>query len=316
MADLSYRASLKNPEVEEVVDLLIHRPLGYLVARAAYPTPVTADALTIASMLAGLASGAVFWSVWAGAASHHVLGGALLVLSAVLDCSDGQLARMRRASSRYGRMLDGAVDAVVQLAAVPAVVAHMVWRRGGLGTPGTAAWVVAAVAAVLLGVRHTTLYDQFKNVFVRNTDPHPRDCDDRDEIEAEWARVRAAGRVGALTWFRFFFYRMHLDLVAQTMRWIDPHIPARFADMPPHTPERAARYRALNARLMRAWSFYGVGTHIFALAACVMLDRLEWYIALRLVGFNAALVALVPLQRRASRAFFHGHGAQPARAAA
>jgi hypothetical protein len=141
---------------------------------------------------------------------------------------------------------------------------------------------------------------------VRNTEPNPRDCDDADDVDAEWARLREKGPVPALTAFKFWMYRMHLNLVAATMRWVDPYVPARFADMPAYSPERAERYRALNATLMRAWSFYGVGTHIFALAVCTMLDRLEWYIVLRLGLFNLALLALVPLQRRASRAFFRG----------
>lgn len=304
MDKLSFRASLKNPAVEEPIDLFVHRPLGYLVARASYPTPLSPDVLTLVSMLLGLASGACLYITVAGGPRLHGLAGALLIASAVFDCSDGQLARMRQRSSRYGRMLDGAVDAVVQLAAVPAAVVHMVWRRGGLGSPGTVAWVLASLLALLAGVRHTTLYDQFKNVYVRNTDPNPHDCDDRDEIDAEWARLRATGPVSFGTWFRFAMYRVHLTLVARTMRWIDPWIPARFADMPPYSPERAAHFRALHGRLMRAWSFFGVGTHIFALSLSVMLDRLEWYVVLRLGFFNALLIVLVPLQRRASRAFF------------
>lgn len=304
VGDLSFRGSLKHPDVEELVDLWVHRPLGYLVARVVYPTALSPDALTLASMVVGLASAAAFVSGPLGAGSHHVLGGLLLILSAVLDCSDGQLARMRNSSSRFGRMLDGAVDAVVQAAVVPAVLVYMVWRRGGVSSPGTVGWLIAAVLAILSGVRHTTLYDQFKNVYVRNTDPLPRDCDDLDEIEAEWARLRASGKVSVGTWFRFGMYRLHLKLVAQTMRWIDPFVPVRFADMPPYSPERAARYRALNATLMRLWSLFGVGTHIFALGVCAILDRVEWYVVLRLGVLNALLCLLVPLQRRASRMFF------------
>ncbi len=301
--NLSFRASLKHLEVEEVIDLFVHRPLGYLVARAAYPTFVSPDAITLLSMLAGIASGAAFYTGIVTGKSHHVLAGGLLILSAVLDCSDGQLARMRKTSSRYGRMLDGAVDAVVQVSAIPAALAAFLWQLGGF-TQESLVWGVLGVIAILSGIRHTTLYDQFKNVYVRNTDPSPRDCDDLEEVDAEYARLKAAGPVSLLDRWRFAMYHLHLSLVRQTMRWIDPYIPARFADMPAFSPARAARFRALQGGLMRAWSFFGIGTHIFVFAVCAMADHIEWYIVLRLVGFNAALLVLVPLQRRASREFF------------
>jgi phosphatidylglycerophosphate synthase len=305
---ISYRASLKNLDVEEVIDLLVHRPLGYLVARLAYPTPVTPDAITVVSMLVGIAAGVAYaWGPVTGH-SHHVLGGALLVTSAILDCSDGQLARMRKSSSRYGRMLDGMVDAVVQVAAVPVALFACMWRLG-LTTPAALTWGVLGFVAILAGIRHTTLYDQFKNVYVRNTDPTPRDCDDLEDVESEWARARAERPLAWTDEFRFWMYKLHLTLVRQTMRWIDPHIPARFREMPAYSPDRAAKYRALEGGLMRAWSFYGIGTHIFFFAVCTMFDRLEWYIVLRLFVFNAALAVLVPMQRRASREFFGGESA-------
>lgn len=303
LPNLSFRASLKNLEVEEVIDLVVHRPLGYLVARAAYPTSVTPDAITLFSMLAGLASGAMFYAEPVTGRSHEVLAGSLLILSAVLDCADGQLARMRGSSSRFGRMLDGAVDAVVQVAAIPAALIAMIWRLGGI-TEQALVWGALGVFAILSGIRHTTIYDQFKNVYARNTEPAPRDCDDLEEVDAERARLERTGSMSWLDRTRFAMYHVHLSLVRQTMHWIDPCIPARFADMPGYSPERAARFRALEGGLMRAWTFFGVGTHIFVFAVCAMISHVEWYIVLRLVGFNAALLVLVPLQRRASREFF------------
>jgi phosphatidylglycerophosphate synthase len=305
MPDLSYRASLKNPAVEEPIDLLLHRPLGYLIARICYPTPVSPDALTLASMLVGLAAGAcIACSFGSAHAVYMPIAAVLFVASAVIDCSDGQLARMRQSSSRYGRMLDGAVDAVVQTAVVPLAVAQMVWRRGGLHTASTWAWMIAAIAAVLLGVRHTTLYDQYKNLWSRNTDSNPRDCDDLEDLQREELAARGRGPLSLMDWFRFSMYRVHLTLVRQTMQWMDPAVPLRFCDMPPYSTERSTHYRSLNQKLMRAWSFFGIGTHIFTMALSLLFERLEAYVLLRLIGFSLVLVVLVPAQRAASRQFF------------
>jgi phosphatidylglycerophosphate synthase len=311
MVDLSYRSSLKNIAVEEPIDLLVHRPLGYVIARLCFSTPITPDQLTIVSMLVGVAAGGLVWASL-GREGFGLLpqAAALFVLSAVIDCSDGQLARMRQSSSSFGRMLDGAVDAVVQVAIVPAAIAHMFVRRGGASHADAWLWAIAGVLAILAGMRHTTIYDHYKNLWARNATAKHADCDDLDDLERELAAARAKGPLSWMDLFRFAMYRTHLQLVAATMRWIDPHIPTSFRAMPPYTEARGERYARAQRGLMRAWSFFGVGTHIFAMALCIAMNRLEAYIVLRLVLFNAALVALVPMQRRASREFFTSETAE------
>ena len=44
-------------QVEEPIDVYVHRPLAYLLTRALFPLPVSPDAVTLLSILAGLASG-------------------------------------------------------------------------------------------------------------------------------------------------------------------------------------------------------------------------------------------------------------------
>src|SRR5262245_8819901 len=119
-----YRSSLKPLEVEEPIDVYVHRPLAYVVARALYRLPISPDAITLVSILFGIASGAslVMSFPW-----HLQIGGLLLFGSAVLDCADGQLARMRGTSSVFGRMLDGVADLFTVGAAAPATV-WVIWH--------------------------------------------------------------------------------------------------------------------------------------------------------------------------------------------
>src|SRR5712671_1012647 len=119
-----YRASLKPLEVEEPIDIYVHRPLAYLLARACYSLPVSPDAITGLSILAGIASAVSLLSAFP---YHLQIGGLLLFGSAVLDCADGQLARMRGTSSVFGRMLDGSADLFTVGAAAPATV-WVIWR--------------------------------------------------------------------------------------------------------------------------------------------------------------------------------------------
>lgn len=314
MPDLSYRASIKSVDVEELVDLFVHRPVAWAIARAVYFTPVTPDQITWASLFVGVTAGVVAATgVFTGDA-HLPLAGALLIASAVLDCADGQLARMRRTSSPFGRMLDGTVDAIVQVSVLAALAMHLWWRHGGpaLGAPhvgpvwpGTPLpWLVLFIAAVASGSVHTTLYDHFKNVYLLHTHPTQREgCDDPADVEASYEARKPSLR-HPIDWLRFALYRRYVPQQRAMIAALDPYIPQRYRDMPGYTPDGAARYVSLNRGLMRAWSFYGIGTHIFALGLLMAVDQVEAYVIVRLFLFNLGLAVLVPLQRNASREYF------------
>lgn len=304
MTEVSYRAMLKPLDVEELVDLAVHRPLAYVLTRAAYPTPVTPDQITWASMFVGILAGAAVWSSFLVGAPRLGLAAVLFVLSAVLDCSDGQLARLRGTSSPFGRMLDGAVDLVVQLAFVPGAVAHVWWRHGG---PGPAAgahgqwmpavwWALLGLLATASGAFHTTLYDRYKNIYLHHTQAKHGEGEDPEDL------VAARGDAG--DWLRRNVAVPYLSRQMKALAWLDPYVPGRFRDMPGYSAATAARFLAGQRGLMRAWTFYGIGTHIFGLAVATACDRVEWYILARLFVFNGALAALVVAQRRASRRFF------------
>jgi phosphatidylglycerophosphate synthase len=307
MADLSFRATIKPVEVEELIDLFVHRPFAHLIARAAYPTAVTPDQLTLLSMCVGIAAGWCAWSSLARGPSYLAAGGLLLIASAVVDCSDGQLARMRQSSSRFGRMLDGLVDAIVQAAVIPPVLAHL-WVEHRAHPGEAVLWLAVGVIAAVTGSLHTTLYDHFKNVYLVHTQPTRREGnDDPEDVESDYEGLRSQG-LRLVDAVRFFLYRRYVPQQRAILGWIDPSIPGRFRDMADYSIERAARYRLLHRGVMRAWSFYGIGTHIFGLGVAMMTDHLTTYVLFRAVAFNAALLVLVPAQRRASRAFFTREG--------
>jgi phosphatidylglycerophosphate synthase len=97
----------KGLAAEEWTDLHFFRPLGLRLVQRLAPTRVTADQVTLASLLVGLAGGHLFlYADW----RRNALGLLLLLVSDVLDSADGQLARLRGASTRLGAALDGLSD--------------------------------------------------------------------------------------------------------------------------------------------------------------------------------------------------------------
>ncbi len=129
---------LRNPR-DGWIDRVLARRLSAALTRLLLRTPLRPNAVTLAAIALGVGGGIALGSP----ASSCVLAGvAALVLSAVLDCSDGELARLRFQESSRGHILDLTGDTFVHLAVLSGIV-----RR--LATTGT---VVAWPTLGALGV--------------------------------------------------------------------------------------------------------------------------------------------------------------------
>jgi hypothetical protein len=108
-----YNSSLKKIEVEEIFDLYFYRPLAFLLVKVIYGTSITPNQLTVISMIFGVFGG-ICYSF--GTSKACLVGAILYLLYNVVDCSDGQLARLKKNGTNIGRILDGVADYVVSFA--------------------------------------------------------------------------------------------------------------------------------------------------------------------------------------------------------
>jgi|SRR6188768_743872 len=293
----AYFKSLKPLEVEEPIDVWVHRPPAYVLAKILLPTPVSPNLVTIGSILAAFAAGA---AIFASFPWHLPVAGLLIFSSAVLDCCDGQLARLRKSSSAFGRMLDGVADLV-----------------GSTVVVGGGAWLVArkfqdplwllllaltlAGITIVTGSFHTTMYDHFKNVFLRMTHPSYREGEDLSAAEARFqAQQGQMSFVIRIAWGIYFFYvRSQVEFAGK----FDPTSLRLLRDYPDFSERIAAIYRKHAGPAMRWWrTFFGFGSLVFGLSVSIALDIAEYYLLFRLVLLNAVFYGyLRGKQREASR---------------
>ncbi|MCS6898617.1 MAG: CDP-alcohol phosphatidyltransferase family protein [Myxococcales bacterium] len=298
----AYRSSLKSPEVEEPVDYWLHRPLGYVVARLSYPTPLSPNAITVGAILLGWTAAACLWLDF----PYHMQVGALLILaSTVFDCADGQLARMRKSSSVLGRMLDGAADGLVLLGVVPAT-AYRIWLR--YQDPPWFGYMVIGftILTVVTSGWHTLVYDYYKNVWMHFTSDGYKEAETHAIIKARHEQV--APTLNPVIRFASQLYVFHSKTQEDVLRAFDPAI--SLDKLPPRTPETEAVYRFHQARpwaLNRA--LFGVGSLMIGLTLSNALDRADLYLLFRLVILNLLFFAVLrPMQRRATQATFTAWG--------
>ena len=102
--DKEYEASLKSIETENWLDRIFYRPIGFRIARMLRGTGITPNMITVLSIFVGASVGFFFYQDnWV----YNLYGILLLVCANILDCVDGQLARLTGIKSAIGRILDG-----------------------------------------------------------------------------------------------------------------------------------------------------------------------------------------------------------------
>lgn len=294
----SYRKTLKPLAVEEPIDVAWHRLLGYLVARACFPTPISADAITVMAIFIGVGSGVCI----AIPSPHHLgWGAALCTLSAVFDCADGQLARMRQRSSSFGRMLDGVADSIVMAAIAVGAIVHMLSRGALTG------WQWLAIAATFpVCTFHFGHYDHYKNVYLRLTEPTYREGEDTETAVARKEQELADRKPTLVVRFVWAIYLYYVRTQASFIRTTDPYTSSRLNLFPAYDAHRAEIYARNCLGPMRVWrTFFGLGTHVFTLSIAIFFDRFDLYVLFRLGLLNVVAYGwLVWWQRRASRDAF------------
>jgi CDP-alcohol phosphatidyltransferase len=278
-----YEQTLKPKTVETPLDLHFFRPVAHVFVQMALPTPLSANGMTVLSILIGLAGSSMFRYT---TRFNLIVGSALMVLYAILDCADGQLARARGTSSRLGRILDGMSDYIVGLASGIAVSVHLYALDGTMGTVLLAAGGLGSV--ILQG----TLFDYFKNRYLALSNASYREGNDLAETEAEIADLQKKGGSLALPLYRI--YAVFLRVQGAAGGGSPPAIAP--------SPEKAAAYAERLAPIARGFAWLGPSTHVTLLAVFACAGSLPAYVWLRLTVGNVALAALWLAQRSRERA--------------
>lgn len=294
------RQGFKPRDVEELIDYYWHRPLAGLLVQVIEDWPVTPNQITVASGLVSLFAGTAmglggYYGTW-----WSYVGAALLLFSIVLDCADGQLARIRGVSSTVGRILDGTMDAAAPLAVFHGMAFYL------LGAAGEDPWIIWPVGWAAGGslLWHVQLYDVGKNIYLHASRPDFSLGGDTllspermREMQADYAAE--GNRSYALLMGVWIFWTK--PQVAQLAPWMQE-------DRTPANDEERALYNELFTPLMHKLTWLGFGTHLFVLTIAALVAPLDsraiWVAWAIILGpLNVIAIWYVTVRPRRERAF-------------
>jgi hypothetical protein len=258
------------------VDLHFFRPIGIRIARALQPTGISADQVTLWSLLIGLVAGHLFayqdrWT--------NVIGFALFIVSDIFDSADGQLARLRGASTRFGRALDGMSDNVRFLN----LYFHLIYRliHAGGWWPGAVLLVAAA------GLAHT--YQSAAVDFVRNAFLHVG-LGDKGELDLPEDLEPVPGG----TWLERFGARVYRDYVVRQSQLFPRSVKlVRLLRRTSVTDAFRREYRAHQEVVLPLCAWLGQNIRFLLLGVTALAGHIAAFLWVEAVWMSLLLVVLL-----------------------
>lgn len=155
-------ATMKSEDVEGPFELYFLRTPGYLLAKFFAKIHIHPIAVTLLSIIVGVAAACLFYpdNVWI-----NFYGILLLIFANWLDCADGQLARITGKKTKVGRILDGFAGDIWFFCIYVSIalrVAPQVAPWGGHW--GIWIWLICIWAGVNCHATQCALADYYRNI--------------------------------------------------------------------------------------------------------------------------------------------------------
>ena len=283
----------KGEAVEEWLDLRFFRPAGAIIARAAARTPLSADHLTQICLVIGLAADALLVPA---NRPLNALAVALFVVSDIFDSADGQLARLRGASTRFGRLLDGTSDALRFGLLYVALMARLILAEYG--------WegVALGAGALISHLGQAAITDYLRQFYLFIAAGRQGELDLPEDVERLQARTR--------------FQRLQLSMYDGFIR--------RQIQLCPWSTEAARQLRSGQAPTdlpamwagaqtsgVRALAWTGLNIRFLLLALLVVPGHPAAFCWVTIVPLNLIAAALLLTHERNARQILGGDARQP-----
>lgn len=298
-----FKSSIKSPDTEEKLDLILYRPSGFVIAKISHSLWLTPSMLSLMGLLSGLVAGYYFLDPVDK--TNLVTGSLLFVLSGIFDSADGQLARISNQSSKLGLILDGICDSLVTIAIYFACAWPFIQEYGiRFGILVCLALYLHSFQCAILDFYHREYlyfgYGKTEN----DTYWNPSIRDAKKLIEQSSTTLERIMNSLRLTWVKkqhFLTSRSDDD-----RKWLKTLYQEKSFD---ERQTFMALYRSKNLWLLPFWRLIGVNAHTVLIIAFIFLGRFDLYLILfDLIVFNLLIFIVGYMQKKSDHLLFEQLG--------
>jgi len=282
---ISFKDSLKSWDTENYLDRYFYRPIGFKLAMLLSKTAVTPNAITIISIFVGAGACLLFYPD--DNLTINLLGFLLLVIANIMDCVDGQLARITGIKSEIGRILDGFCGDIWFLTFYTVITLRLINSEGwGWWT------ILIALLSAYSHFNQAGMVDYYKTLHL-----HFLKGGRNSEFTTSMALSQ---KYHALTWKKpvakifmklYFIYTLNQENNTPQLR---KYINQMNETYPEGYPDKEiAAFRTKSLRLMPLLDSFTFNTRSLVMLATLILN-VEWlYFAVEILVFNPLLIIAI-----------------------
>lgn len=290
--DKEYEASLKSIETENKIDRIFYRPIGFRIARMLRGTGITPNMVTVISIFVGASVGFFFYH---DDLSYNICGILLLVFANILDCVDGQLARLTGIKSAIGRILDG-VAGDIWFACIYVVFAIRLSHAYGTD------WFFAL--AVLSGISHlvqANITDYYKTLHLYFISK-----DKGAEFQSlEQVKARHREMKYGINKFFYFLYRGYTLLQVKATPSLQSMLQSLHAKYGDDIPENIRiNFRKQSCELMRLIDFLTFNGRTIVMFIVVLVGEVWIYFLYEIIILNTVLLVAMHKHEKMCATFY------------
>lgn len=275
-----FKQSLKTIDSEEIMDLVIFRPISFVLVKAIYNTNITPNQISIVALVFGILSGILY-----GFGTYHffILASASFFICNTLDCMDGQLARLKKNGTKIGRVIDGFIDYITSISVFLGLGVAMTSITGNAAY----SWGLTIAAGISKALQNM-FFDHYRNMYLENVYQKVSGLDEEIE-EYTLEKERLKNVKGKLTEkFLISVYLAYSIFQKNSTKHIEINV----------SPQE---YKEKNKFLLRCWSWIGSTTHMVVLIIFSLMNRIDLYLIVTVTIGNLIFVLLLFWQKAVIR---------------
>ncbi|MBV6478343.1 MAG: hypothetical protein HGGPFJEG_01095 [Ignavibacteria bacterium] len=277
-----FKQSLKTVDSEEILDLVIFRPISFVLVKLIYNTNITPNHISIVALFFGILSG-IFYGF--GTYSFFVLASASFAVCNTLDCMDGQLARLKKNGTRIGRVIDGFIDYITSISIFLGLGIAMTNITGD----ATYSWILTVAAGISKALQNM-FFDHYRNMYLEYVYSKVSNLDDEIEEYSEEQEKLRSQKGKYLEKILISVYLSYSKFQKNSSKYERLNVSSE-------------EYKRKNKFLLRVWSWIGSTTHMVALIIFSLMNRVDLYLIVTVSLGNIIFVILWIIQRKVIKSF-------------
>lgn len=277
-----FKQSLKTVDSEEILDLVIFRPVSFILVKLIYNTNITPNQISIVALFFGILSGVLYGF---GTYTFFVMASASFAICNVLDCMDGQLARLKKNGTKIGRVIDGFIDYMTSISifiGLGIAITHIT---------GNAAfsWILTVAAGISKALQNM-FFDHYRNMYLEYVYQKVSNLDDEIiEYTEEQEKLRKEkGRY--MEKVLISVYLSYSKFQKNSSKYEQLNVSSE-------------EYKRKNKFLLRMWSWIGSTTHMVVLIIFSLMNRIDLYLIVTVTLGNLMFLILWIVQRNVIKSF-------------